>query len=173
MESITNIFKQPKDTGSQASDMVIFFSTIFSYHLIPLRRDSNPRQQSCIRLGPLKDALPTRLQHRGLISTTKYQGWSHVMRDGPGQTQSVVSGGSSAELVDEDEAVLGRRADDGRGLQHFCEKETFSLKPNLSILSRFCPGQPSYVFFKLSHHFTETQLFEGPDFGQSMIKSQR
>ena len=28
-----------------------------------LRRDSNPRQMSCTRLGPLKDALPTEL-HR-------------------------------------------------------------------------------------------------------------
>ena len=90
------------------------------------------------------------------------------MRDGPGQTQSVVSGGSSAELVDEDEAVLGRRADDGRGLQHFCEKETFSLKPNLSILSLFCPGQPSYILFKLPHHFNDfidMHLLKGPDLG--------
>ena len=32
----------------------------FSYHLMP-QRDSNPRRQSCTRLGSLKDALPTEL----------------------------------------------------------------------------------------------------------------
>ena len=50
-----------------------------SYHLTMLRRvqrdemkclsrDSNPRQKSCTRLGPLKDAPPTELQSLGLIS---------------------------------------------------------------------------------------------------------
>ena len=35
----------------------------FSYHLMP-RHDSNP-QQTCTRLGPMKDALSTELQCRG------------------------------------------------------------------------------------------------------------
>ena len=30
--------------------------------------DSNPRQYSCTRLGPLKDALPTELEQRTVLS---------------------------------------------------------------------------------------------------------
>ena len=44
----------------------LFFTTIFSCHLIPRPWDSNPCQQSCTRLGPLKDGLPTELQRRCL-----------------------------------------------------------------------------------------------------------
>ena len=42
----------------------LYFDTILSYHFMPWRRDSNPSQQSCTRLGPFKDALLTEL-HSG------------------------------------------------------------------------------------------------------------
>ena len=38
---------------------------IFFLTLIPRWHVSNPRQLTCTRLGPLKDALPTELPHRG------------------------------------------------------------------------------------------------------------
>ena len=56
---------------------MIFFTTNFYYHLMPLC-DSNPR--NCTRLGPLKDALLNELQHPDL-STSKLVG--RETEDGP------------------------------------------------------------------------------------------
>lgn len=36
--------------------------------------------------------------------------WGDVFTDGPGQTEAVVGGGASAELVDDDQRVLCSRA---------------------------------------------------------------